>query len=173
MKKYEFFAERARQENYLTAALLFKAASFAESIHIKNHLRALKVIEQNDNLSTDFVNINLQEIKDSVSNTRDNLLNAISGEIYETKKMYRDFVKNAKKEKNDMVELTFTLARKAEKVHAKLFSNALKTIDDNSKSIGENIYVCKICGNIEFNSPPEICPICDHSKDFYEQIIEK
>ena len=42
VKKYSEFAEIAQKENYPNIAYLFKSLVYAEKIHIKNHLNALK-----------------------------------------------------------------------------------------------------------------------------------
>jgi rubrerythrin len=84
--------------------------------------------------------------------------------------MYKDFEKNASSEGKDVPELSFSLARDAEKVHADLFSKYLKNLKKGKNIKKQKIYVCQICGNVEFDEPPEICPVCDHSKEFYEEI---
>ncbi|MFX0035524.1 MAG: ferritin family protein [Candidatus Hermodarchaeota archaeon] len=38
-RKYELYAEKAREENLLEVAHLFKAIAVAEAIHIKNHIK--------------------------------------------------------------------------------------------------------------------------------------
>ena len=48
--------------------------------------------------------------------------------------MYKDFLKNAKAGEFDVVELSFQLAREAEKIHAKLYSLYLKNLE-KGKSI--------------------------------------
>jgi len=168
-RKYELFAERAEQENLPEIAHLFKAISTAEAIHIKNHIRALTVITNAEVSLEDFVNVNEEILKDGVKDTISNLIEAINGETYETKQMYRKFVKNAKKEGNEVAELSFLLAKKAEKVHAKIFSRYLKKLEKNQKIDKKKIYVCQICGNVEFKTPPLVCPICDHSQKFFKE----
>ena len=121
MRKYELYAKKAEKENLPEIANLFKATSFAESIHIKNHLKALSVITNSEIKLEDIVNIDEESLKKKVKSTEINLLDAIEGEIYETKKMYKEFLRNSKKEKSDVAELTFTLAKKAEKVHANTY----------------------------------------------------
>ena len=95
-RKYELFSERAAKENLAEIALLFKAASYAESFHIKNHLKALSGITKTTVNPEDFVKVDDNEIKNHVKDTRSNLLEAITGETYEFKKMYKQFVKNDK-----------------------------------------------------------------------------
>jgi len=169
-RKYEMYAQKAKEENHPEIAHLFKAVSFAESIHIKNHLRALSVIQGSEIKLNDIVSVNEAELKQKVKDTALNLQDAIDGEIYETKKMYKQFEKNASSKGQDVAELSFSLARDAEKVHAELFSKYLKTLKKEKKIKKQKIYVCQICGNVEFNEPPEICPVCDHSKEFYKEI---
>ena len=83
--------------------------------------------------------------------------------------MYKEFVKNAKKENSDVAELSFELARKAEKVHAGIFKDYIKYLDKNEIPV-KRIFVCQICGNVEFQKPPENCPVCDHSQEFFKEI---
>lgn len=168
-RKYELFSEQAAQENP-EIALLFKAASYAESLHIKNHLKALSAITKASVNPEDFVKVDDSELKNHVKDTRSNLQEAIDGETYEFKKMYKQFVRNAIKEGDIVSELTFRLAREAEKVHAKLYSNYLKQLEKNKEFEPVEIYVCTICGNIELAPLPDICPICDHDKKFFKKI---
>ena len=121
-RKYELFAEKARKEKLPEVAHLFKAISAAEAIHNKNHIRALAVLTNADVNVEDFVEVNEVDLKNHVKDTNSNLIDAINGETYETKKMYKIFVKNSKKEGSEVAELSFSLARKAEKIHAKLFT---------------------------------------------------
>lgn len=169
-RKYELFSEQAAKENLTEVALLFKAASYAESLHIKNHLRALSAIIKSTVKPEDFVKVDDNELKSHVKDTRSNLQEAINGETYEFKKMYKQFVKNAIKEGDLVSELTFNLAREAEKVHAKLYSIFLKKLEKEKEFELVDIYVCTICGNIELAPLPDICPVCDHNKKFFKKI---
>ena len=169
-KKYSLYAKKALEENHQEIAHLFKAVAFAEGIHIKNHKRALSLLTDSDINLQDFIEIDEKEIKKKVGDTISNLEDAIEGEIYETKKMYKKFEKNAKSLGDEVAELSFSLARDAERVHADLFSLCQKKLKKGEKIEIRKIFVCQICGNVEFDAPPEICPVCDHSKDFYKEI---
>jgi len=166
--KYLLFAEQAKKENLPEVARLFTAISNAEGIHIKNHLRALTVITGSEP-TKDFIKIAEEKLKAQVKDTKSNLQKAIDGETYKTKKMYKEFVKNAKKGGNDVAELTFFLARKAEKIHARIYTQYLKMLEANKPIQDRDIFICKICGNVEFEKPPAICPICDHGEQFFEK----
>ena len=50
---------------------------------------------------------NETDLKNHIKVTKTNLIDAINGETYETKKMYKTFVKNSKKEGSEVAELTF------------------------------------------------------------------
>jgi len=169
LKKYELFAEQAEKENHLEIARLFKAISFAESIHIKNHAQALSKVSNTQVMIEKLIEINESDLKKQVKDTRNNLIQAIAGETFEFKKMYKSFVKNAKKEDEYIAEYSFNLARKAEIVHSKLFINYLKKLDKKEIVRPIDIYVCIICGNAIIEKPTENCPNCDHDVKFFKK----
>jgi len=166
-KKYELYAEQAFKENLPEVAKLFTAVAHAESIHVKNHLKALSSISNKEVNPDDFVVIKEDELKAYVKDTKSNLTDAISGETYEVKRMYKEFLKNAKAGEYDVVELSFQLARDAEKIHAKLYSFYLKSLEKSRSIEYRDIYVCTICGNVEVKEPARNCKICDHSPRFF------
>ncbi|MFX1575445.1 MAG: rubrerythrin family protein [Promethearchaeota archaeon] len=169
-RKYEMYSERAQEEQLPEISHLFKAISSAEAIHIKNHIKALSILTKIEVKIEEIVNINEELLRKTVKDTRTNLKDAINGETYETKQMYKGFVKNAKNEDNEVVELAFTLARKAEKVHANLFTKYLKKLEKNQSIDNMKIYVCQICGNVEIGDIPLVCPVCDHNQRFFKEI---
>ena len=136
-RKYVTYAKKAEEEGKINAAKLFKAASEAETIHAKRHL----------------------EVAGKVLSTAENLQDAVNGETYEFESMYPEFLKAAEEEGNKEAIRTFTYAMEAEKVHAKLYKEALENIDNNEEVF---YYLCPICGNIE-KSVPEKCSICGAS----------
>ncbi|MFX1451321.1 MAG: rubrerythrin family protein, partial [Promethearchaeota archaeon] len=131
---------------------------------------ALKVVTNKEVDVKEFVHVNEEILKEKVRDTKSNLIDAITGETYETKQMYKNFLKNSKKAGNEVAELSFQLAKKAEKVHANMFNDYLKKLEKNEPINKKKIYVCQICGNVEFGAPPSLCPICDHNQKFFEEI---
>ena len=87
-RKYLAFAATADQEGYPQIARLFRAAAEAETVHAHNHLRALK----------------------GIRSTRENLIEAITGETHEFKKMYPEMIEAAKAEGNKVGERSFSYA---------------------------------------------------------------
>jgi len=133
-RKYSIYAKKAEAEGRKNAAKLFRAASEAEALHAKRHL----------------------EVAGKVLSTAENLQDAIKGETYEFESMYPEFLKAAEEEGNKDAIRTFTYAMEAEKVHAKLYKEALENIDETEEVF---YYLCPVCGNIE-KSVPEKCSIC-------------
>ena len=80
----------------------------------------------------------------------------MAGETYEFESMYPDFVKLAEEEGNKAALNTFTFAMEAEKVHARLYKEALESLDETEEVF---YYLCPVCGNIE-KAVPDKCSIC-------------
>ena len=169
-RKYEMFAEIADKENHPQIARLFKAISIAESIHIKNHIKALSVITNSEVNTEKFVKVDEEALKEKIKSTELNLIDAMEGELFETKKMYKNFIKNSKKENKAVAELTFTLARKAEKKHASLYRKYHNLLMNKKPIEVLDLFICQICGNVELDNAPDVCPICDHSKNFFQKL---
>lgn len=170
-RKYELFSKTAIKEKQPMIAKLFKAVSLAEAIHIKNHLRALEKITNKKFNIDELIGYDDFKLSNNTQSTRDNLMDAISGETYEFKKMYKEFFKNAKKKDIYIAELSFDLARKAERVHSKLFTMYLKIIQNGKENNEIPIFLCKICGNVELHQAPLVCPNCDHDQQFFKEIF--
>lgn len=70
--------------------------------------------------------------------------------------MYPAFVQQAEAEGNKAAVMSFTFAMKAEEVHAKLYKEALESLDQTEEV---TYYLCPVCGNIE-RTRPDKCSIC-------------
>jgi rubrerythrin len=133
-RKYLAYAEKAEKEGLLNAAKLFRAASDAETTHALKHF----------------------EVAGKISDTTENLKDAVAGETHEYRDMYPDFIKVAEEEGNKAAVRTFTYAMKAEEVHAGLYQEALDSLESSEEVF---YYRCPVCGNIE-KFVPEKCSIC-------------
>lgn len=134
-RKYLAYSKKAEADGNINAAKLFKAAADAETLHALKHFK----------------------VADKVGSTSDNLKDAVEGETFEFESMYPGFIETAKEEGNKAAVQTFTLAMEAEKVHAKLYKEALENMDQTEEM---TYYLCPVCGNIE-KSVPEKCSICN------------
>ncbi len=137
-RRYLAFAKKADTEGYPQIAKLFRAAAEAETIHAMNHFRVLG----------------------GVKTTEENLGVAVAGESYEYQTMYPNFFNDAKAENNRGAMGTFGDAMRAEKVHHDLYVSALEMVKSGKDLSTATVWVCPVCGNVEFGAPPDKCPIC-------------
>ena len=133
-RKYLAYSKKAEAEGKVNAAKLFKAAADAETLHAHKHF----------------------EVAGKLKSTEENLKDAVNGETYEFKDMYPAFLKTAQEEGDQAAVKTFTYALKAEEVHAKLYQEALESLNNEEEVY---YYLCPICGNIE-KAVPDKCFIC-------------
>jgi rubrerythrin len=137
-RRYTYFAEKADSEKQPQVARLFRAASEAETVHARNHLKALG----------------------GIGTTAENLKAAITGESYEFTKMYPAFIEQAKAEKNTRAETSFDYANQVERVHHGLYQKALELLEAGKEAKAEPYFVCPVCGNTVAGEAPDKCPIC-------------
>jgi rubrerythrin len=147
-RKYLYFSEKADKDGQSQIAKLFRAASEAETVHARNHLRAMS----------------------GIGTIEDNLKAAISGEHEEFTSMYPGFIKTAQEEKNSKAEITFNWANKVEKVHHGLYEQALATLKAGKKTENKPFYVCQNCGHTVEGDAPDKCPICGALKSQFKKI---
>jgi rubrerythrin len=147
-RKYLYFAEKAEEEGHKQVARLFRAASDAETVHARNHLKVMQ----------------------GIKSTKDNLKEAIGGENYEFTEMYPAFIKQAGVEGDSKAKNSFDLANKVEQIHHRLYQNALSMLEKGQTIDEGPIYVCQICGNTVEGEAPDRCPICGAPKKMFKRI---
>ena len=147
-RKYSSFSEKAAAEGYPNVAKLFKAASEAEAVHAKRLLFVLQ----------------------GVGSTEENLKGSVAGETEEYEKMYPSFLKMAEEENNTEAKTVFTHAMKAEEVHAGKYEAALKAVSEGADLSIKKVFLCPVCGNIEFDEVPAQCPICSVPARMFKEI---
>jgi len=136
-RKYLAFARQAEKEGLGQIARLFRAAAEAETLHALAHLAN----------------------KGGVGTTLQNLKEAVAGETYEFTEMYPPMVEQAKAE-GHKAKTMLDFANRAEKVHAGLFRQALEALEAGKDLSQMEVFLCPVCGDVEFGVPPEKCPIC-------------
>jgi rubrerythrin len=149
--KYEAYSKKAEQEGYHEIAMLYHAASVAENIHANNHKAVLEeMAETVPTIIPEFV----------VKSTKENLQDAISGESYESNKMYPGFMITAKSANNKFASISFDYAYRTELKHLKMYQEALVALQNNTvKSLPTVYYVCPTCGNTYQTTKPNRCGI--------------
>jgi len=155
--KYAAYAEAADAAGYPQIGKMFRAASFAEQVHIGLEAALVKAEEPDYERPTaeapEVPSIDLC------------LIDAAYGEIFETSDMYPGFIAKAQEEGNDKAVKVFTKAKLAEAVHAETYIAAYNNID---AADDDDYYVCPGCGYIEKGDDFEKCPICGVPKDKFK-----
>jgi len=146
-RKYLAFAQAAEKEGFPQIARLFRAAADAETIHALGHFRNMG----------------------GVGTTLENLESAVAGETYEYTEMYPPMVEQAKAE-GHKAKTMLGWANEAEKVHAKLFREALAAMKSGKDLSQMDVFLCPVCGDVEFGLPPDKCPICGAPGSRYQKI---
>jgi rubrerythrin len=146
-QKYLAFSRKAEKDGLPNIARLFRTAAQAERIHAEGHFMALE----------------------GIGSTADNLQAAIDGETYEFTKMYPPMIEKAEAEGHKAKRM-FNFASKAEAVHAGLYRQALEAAKKGEDLAVSEIYLCPICGHIEFGKAPDVCPICNVKGDQFIQV---
>ncbi len=147
-RRYLAFADKAEAEGLKHIAKLFRAAAAAETVHAHADLRAM------------------EGVKDTVTN----LQAAIEGEGYEFREMYPKFIKEAEAEGHQAALMAFRFANAVEKIHHRLYEEALETLQGGSDIEETKIFVCGVCGNTVKGEPPDKCPVCGVPKQMFKEI---
>lgn len=147
-RKYLAFAKKAEQDGLKQTARLFRATAEAETIHAHAHLRLMSGIQS----------------------TVENLQVAAAGEAYEYQSMYPGFLKEAEAEGNKPAAMIFKYALEAERVHNRLYTQAIDVVKTGKDLPAGKVYLCPICGNIEIGTPSDKCVICGAPKDKFVEI---
>jgi rubrerythrin len=141
-RRYVAFARKAEEEGLQQVAKLFRATAEAETVHALNHLR----------------------ITGELKSTADNLATALSGETFEFKTMYPEYLSEARKEGKAPAVWSFDVANKVEQIHAGLFSKTIEAMKAKKELPKVDYFVCSVCGNTVEGQAPDKCPICGAPK---------
>ncbi len=148
-RKYTAWARQAEREGHAGIAKLFRAVAAAETIHALSHLRTLG----------------------DIKSTAENLEAAIAGENYEVVTMYPEFLEDAKAEEHKAATRSFEWAWEVEKIHEKLYAEALEKMKAGEEVEFGKIWVCGTCGHTHVgDEPPEHCPVCQSKATAYSVI---
>ena len=151
---YTFWAGVARQEGWHKIAEIFEETAKNEKEHAEVILHLLG------------------DINDSASN----LQAAIEKETYEYQEMYPEFERVATEEGNTAAADFFRAVQQVEKHHAERFRRLLAELQSGTllKKPSTIKWKCRECGFIfEGTEPPATCPLCGHSKEYYEPLVEQ
>lgn len=149
--KYTYFASKAKKEGFEQIAAIFLETAENEKEHAKMWYKLLNGGE--------------------INSTAENLKDAAAGENYEWTNMYAEFAKTAREEGFEDIAKKFEGVAKVEKEHEERYK---KLLDNVTKELvfsrdGDKIWQCRNCGHICVGKEaPEICPVCDHPKAYFQ-----
>lgn len=147
--KYTYFASVAKKEGYEQLANIFLETADNEKEHAKLHLKKLM----------------------GIGNTIENLKTAAGGENEEWTDMYPRMAKEAREEGFEDIAKLFEGIAAIEKHHEERYKEFLKNIEEGTifKKDGKVYWKCRNCGyNHEADAAPEVCPVCNHPKAYFE-----
>jgi rubrerythrin len=145
-EKYMVFAEQAEDEGYPHVAKLFRAISFAETRHARNHFRVMG----------------------GIGSTADNLKAAFGGESFEVDEMYPAYNEIATLQANHQAMKSIKFALKSEVDHKGMYSEAREQVLAGNDIADQPVSVCLVCGHTVIGDVPDKCPYCAAPKEQYK-----
>lgn len=149
--KYLFYASKAKKDGYEQIGAIFEETAENEKEHAKIWFKYLH--------------------DGAVPSTADNLKDAIKGEDYETKEMYKKFAEQARAEGFEELAQKFEGVGAIEKEHEERYVKLLQNVESDVvfKSDKVTVWKCRNCGYIYVGEDaPEECPVCAHPQSFFE-----
>lgn len=147
--KYTYFASVAKKEGYEQIASLFLKTADNEKEHAKMWFKELN----------------------GIGDTAQNLEAAADGENYEWTDMYEDFAKTAEEEGFPELAAKFRMVGAIEKHHEERYRALLKNVETVAVFAKSEVKIweCRNCGHIVVGTKaPEVCPVCNHPKSYFE-----
>lgn len=151
--KYDYYASKAKKEDYEQIAAIFQETALNEKEHAKIWFKLL----------------------DGIGNTYDNLIDAATGENYEWTDMYAQFAKEAKQEGFDYIAETMLGVARVEKDHEERYLKLAANIKNDAvfKKDTEVGWKCRNCGNIVYGKQaPDECDVCAHPMAHFEVLCK-
>lgn len=143
--KYLIFSEEAEKKGYKNLARLFKAISYAEFVHARNHAKEIGI----------------------VGDTVENIKAAIEGETFEVEEMYPAYNAIAELQGEEGAKKSIHYAIEAEKIHAEMYRKAEEMAKQGKDVEIKEIYICPVCGYTHEGEPPANCPVCGAPKETF------
>ena len=149
--KYTYYASKAKKDGYVQISNIFLETAANEKEHAEIWFKYL----------------NGGKINDTIANLED----AANGENYEWTDMYARMAEEAEEEGFKEIAAKFRMVAKIEKEHEERYRKLLDNVKKEcvfSKD-GDVIWQCSNCGHIIIGKKaPEICPVCDHPKAYFQ-----
>lgn len=159
--RYTIFSAIAKKEGYTIISEIFSETANNEKEHAEVYYKFL---------DGEDVEINNSKYPSCYGDTKANLECAAKHEYEEHKDLYPLFGGIAAEEGFEEISKMFYNIAKIEKMHAERYSDLLNKLNNKTlyKREEKITWQCSHCGfTVEDNSPPEKCPVCSKTKDYY------
>ena len=164
--RYTFFASATKKEGYEQISAIFRETADNEKEHAELFFKLLEG--------------GMSEIIASypagvIGTTAENLKEAADGEKLEWGTLYPKFADVTEEEGFEDVAQTFRMVAKVEKEHERRYRKLLANIKQGKVFKKDKIvkWKCRNCGHVyEGNEAPETCPVCDHTRSYFEVWVE-
>ncbi|QGY43560.1 rubrerythrin family protein [Maribellus comscasis] len=160
--RYNYFAEKAREEGLEQIAAIFEETAMNEKVHAKRFF---------DFLEGGMVEVTASYPAGKVGTTLENLKAAAEGENEEWTDLYPEFARIAEEEGFKNVAKAFTLIARVEKEHEERYRTFYTNLEEGKvfKRGDKVIWKCRECGFIhEGTVAPKKCPACLAEQAFFE-----
>ncbi|HIJ00894.1 MAG: hypothetical protein PWQ88_666 [Candidatus Methanomethylophilaceae archaeon] len=172
--RYRLYSQVAKNEGYEQIADLFLLTAENEWEHAEWLFRLMQDLRGKCPKEVKALNVEA-EVPLGYGNTIANLQAAIEGEDYENTVMYPEFAKVAEEEGLTDIAARLRAIGTAEAHHRERYQKLLKEVKNGTvwKKEEEVEWVCRKCGYVhKGKTPPEECPSCGHSSNYYERKCE-
>ncbi|MBO4842906.1 MAG: rubrerythrin family protein [Bacteroidales bacterium] len=149
--KYTYYASKAKKDGYVQISQIFEETAANEKEHAKIWFKYLH--------------------DGKVPGTEANLKDAADGENFEWTDMYARMAAEARAEGFDEIADKFEMVGAIEKEHEERYRKLLANIKEGIvfSRDGDVIWQCSNCGHIVVGKKaPDVCPVCDHEKAFFQ-----
>ncbi len=160
--RYTFFASVAKKEGLEQISAIFQETASNEKEHAELFFKHLK---------GGLVEINASYPAGVIATTAENLKAAAEGEKLEWGTLYPNFADVAEEEGFSDVARTFRNIGKVEAYHERRYLKLLANVKQG-KVFKKDVVIkwkCRNCGFVhEGSEAPDKCPVCSHSKSYFE-----
>ena len=153
--KYNFYAEKAREEGLRWVGDIFDMTAENEKAHGRETFRRYLGL---------------------VKSTPENLEDAINGEVAEAIKIYKEFEDTAREEGFENIADFYKELREVEEHHGERFEKLLQMYNNDElfKNSKTGMFKCMNCGYIyEGEEAPAVCPLCKYPRSYFRKLDNK
>jgi rubrerythrin len=168
--RYAMFSKIAEKEGFAQISEIFLLTAENEREHATWFFRMLQDAKKEESGDIEALmvdaNANLK-----LGTTKDNLMTAIEGEHEEFSGLYPEFAKVAEDEGFPDIAARIRAIAVAESHHEERYSKLLEALESGTifKKPDKRQWMCMKCGYIhEGSEPPQACPSCSHSKNYFQ-----